>query len=217
MGGVGYHGSPADCGQPHRRRSGLPPRVVLEKVRIRRSPLTPLRSATGPQWPEQPRRVAPPPPQGPSRGREKRRRALLRRITARRRRARSPATSRAIRASSRPATWYWRSGRMAARSTGPTRPRCIAGGRSRLNCKGSASGGSRMRRREFIAGIGSSAAWPAVARAQQPAVSVVGFLSPNPPMMTTSTSPFHFSRASRKPAMSRARTWRSSIGMRRTN
>jgi putative tryptophan/tyrosine transport system substrate-binding protein len=38
-----------------------------------------------------------------------------------------------------------------------------------------------MRRREFVAGLGSAVAWPVVARAQQPTVPIMGYLSPSSP------------------------------------
>jgi hypothetical protein len=38
-------------------------------------------------------------------------------------------------------------------------------------------GRSRMRRREFIAGLGSTAAWPVVVQAQRAALSIIGVVS----------------------------------------
>jgi putative tryptophan/tyrosine transport system substrate-binding protein len=38
-----------------------------------------------------------------------------------------------------------------------------------------------MRRRDFIAGIGSAATWPLAAQAQQPSVPVVGYLHAGAP------------------------------------
>ena len=41
-----------------------------------------------------------------------------------------------------------------------------------------------MRRREFIAGLGAATMWPASAEAQQPSISVIGYLSVGSPVAT---------------------------------
>ena len=73
-----------------------------------------------------------------------------------------------------------------------------------------------MKRRVFIAGLGSAAAWPVVARAQQPAMPVIGLLTDQSADGVKNFT-VAFVQGLKKPAMSRVRTWRSSIGTRRTN
>ena len=75
---------------------------------------------------------------------------------------------------------------------------------------------SDMRRREFISLLGGAAtAGRSAARAQQPAMPVIGFLSTSSPAERTYVTAFRQGFA--KPAMSKARMWRSSIAGRRTN
>ena len=63
-----------------------------------------------------------------------------------------------------------------------------------------------MRRREFMAGFGSAVAWPAVARAQQPAMPVIGFVSGGS-ADTSYGSAFRRALAKAATSMVRTRRW----------